>query len=233
MNRLNRVLLIIAIILAVATAILWFEPEIYSSLSALNPFSSRETGDIPMATTGTSPFVQPSANSPLPVASSVDPVSVSDQAAGKNDTDASEAREKELSPFEKDIQQRTESYQTKIYTYDPYQPPVLRNPFKRMVSTVYLEEEEEKIVEELVSEEAVRRFVQPELPPGSKFTGIISAGAEKLAILEIDEETYIVKEGDFLLDKFLIKSISDEKVVIDVNGFEITLQLGGGEATNE
>jgi hypothetical protein len=102
-----------------------------------------------------------------------------------------------------------------------------------MVSSVYLEEEEEKIAGELDSEEDVRRFVQPELPPDTNFTGLISAGDERLAILKIDNETYIAKEGDIILEKYLVKSIQDEKVIIDINGYEISLQLGGGEATND
>ena len=42
MNKVNRVLLIIVIILAVLTAIYWFKPDIITSLSALNPFVSEE-----------------------------------------------------------------------------------------------------------------------------------------------------------------------------------------------
>ena len=156
----------------------------------------------------------------------------SDENTSADDT-KQEEREIELSPFEKEIRQRHESYQTKIYTYNPYEPPVLRNPFQRIVSSVYIEDEtEERMAMELDSEEAIRRFVQPELPPGTKFTGIISAGDDKLAILEIDNETYIVKQGDIIMDKYLIKLIQDDKLVIDINGYEISLQLGGGEATN-
>jgi Tfp pilus assembly protein PilP len=129
--------------------------------------------------------------------------------------------------------QRHESYQTKVYTYEPYEVPVSRNPFQRIVNSVYLEDEEKEIAEELGSEEAVRRFVQPELPPNSRFTGLISSGDNKLAILEIDDETYIVKENDIILDRYLVKSIMDEKVIIDINGYEISLQLGGGGATND
>jgi Tfp pilus assembly protein PilP len=225
LSRLNRILLIIVIVLAAATAVLWFKPDILSSLSALNPFGS-EGETIPI-TTG-SLTAQPPRNSTTTALTT--PGSV---ANAPDNTASQEDREEVLSPLEKEIQQRHESYQTKIYTYEPYEPLVMRNPFQRMVSSVYLEEEEEKLAGELATEEDVRRFVQPELPPETKFTGIISAGETKLAIIEMDDETYIVKEGDLILDKYLIKSITDEKVVIDINGFEISLQLGGGEATND
>jgi hypothetical protein len=216
LSKLNRILLVIAIILGAVTAVYWFKPDIITSLSALNPFG----GEQQVPTTAVSP------STPAPRTSTQDSdVSVSD---------AENAREEEeMSPFEKEIRQRHESYQTKVYTYEPYEMPVVRNPFQRVVSSVYLEDEQAEIDKELSSEEAVRRFVQPELPPNSKFTGLISAGENKLAILEIDNETYIVKENDIILDRYLIKSIMDEKVIIDINGFEISLNLGGGEATNE
>jgi len=215
--------LIIVIILAVATAILWFEPDIMSSLSALNPFGGR--GETPPVTAGnmTAQSLQNRSD---------DPSLSSDSSSADDIREEVEEVEEELTPFEKEIRQRHESYQTKIYTYEPYEPLVMRNPFQRMVSSVYLEEEEEKLAGELATEEDVRRFVQPELPPNSRFAGLISAGDDKLAILEIDDDTYIVKEGDLILDKFLVKSIDDEKVIIEINGFEISLQLGGGEATN-
>jgi Tfp pilus assembly protein PilP len=213
--------LIIVIILAIVTAILWFFPDVLSSLSGLNPFGGgQNTTSTTISSSNVSETRTNTASTP-------------GDATNVAESNSLEENEQELSPFEEEIRQRHESYQTKVYTYEPYEPPVTRNPFERMVSSVYLEEEEEKVADELATEEDVRRFVQPELPPGSKFTGLISSGEEKLAILEIDEETYIVKEGDLILDKFLAKTIEDEKVVIDINGYEISLQLGGGEATND
>jgi Tfp pilus assembly protein PilP len=221
LSKLNRVLLIIVIILAIVTAILWFFPDVLSSLSGLNPFGGgQNTTSTTISSSNVSETRTNTASTP-------------GDATNVAESNSLEENEQELSPFEEEIRQRHESYQTKVYTYEPYEPPVTRNPFERMVSSVYLEEEEEKVADELATEEDVRRFVQPELPPGSKFTGLISSGEEKLAILEIDEETYIVKEGDLILDKFLAKTIEDEKVVIDINGYEISLQLGGGEATND
>jgi len=223
LSRLNRILLVIVIILAIITAILWFFPDVLSSLSELNPFGDGQD-TAPIATNRSNVAeTRPNTTTTPGNATTVDTV----------EGNRTEESEEELSPFEEEIKQRHESYQTKVFTYDPYEPPVARNPFHRIVSSVYLEEEEEKIAEELDSEETVRRFVQPELPPDSKFTGLISAGDDRLAILKIDNETYIAKEGDIILDKYLVKSIQDEKVIIDINGYEISLQLGGGEATND
>ena len=220
MSKLNRILLVIVILLGIITAVYWFQPDIITSLSALNPFGGEQQ-------VRTTPAVSPSA----PVTSTG--TQFSDIPAPDAENNREEEAEEELTPFEKEIRQRHESYQTKVYTYEPYEMPIVRNPFQRMVSTVYLEDEEIEIDKGLVSEEAVRRFVQPELPPNSKFTGLISAGDNKLAILQIDNETYIVKENDIILDRYLIKKIMDEKIIIDINGFEISLNLGGGEATNE
>jgi len=209
-----RILLIILIILGIVTTVYWLKPDIFSSL---NPFDGEDEDTM----TST-------ANLPSQTSQSV----TGTGSTANNGNEQSEETQEELSPFEKEIRQRHESYQTKVYTYEPYVPPVMRNPFQRIVSSVYLEDEEEAIAGALNTEEDVRRFVQPELPPASKFTGLISSGDAKLAILEIDDETYIVKEGDLILDKFLIKSIQEEKVIIDINGYGISLQLGGGEAPN-
>jgi hypothetical protein len=224
LSRLNRILLVIVIILAAVTAVYWFKPDIITSISALNPFG----GDNQEQTTAVSPSAQ------TPNTRSVNSNTQSNTDSLSNNENAkNEEIEEEMSPLEKEIMQRHESYQTKVYTYEPYEVPVSRNPFQRIVNSVYLEDEEKEIAEELGSEEAVRRFVQPELPPNSRFTGLISSGDNKLAILEIDDETYIVKENDIILDRYLVKSIMDETVIIDINGYEISLKLGGGEATNE
>ncbi|HOF03625.1 MAG TPA: hypothetical protein PLT58_06680, partial [Atribacterota bacterium] len=52
MSKLNRVLLVIVLILAAATALVWFKPELLSSfsLSNLNPFSRREkVAEVPVS----------------------------------------------------------------------------------------------------------------------------------------------------------------------------------------
>jgi hypothetical protein len=227
LSRLNRILLVIVIILAAVTAVYWFKPDIITSISALNPFG----GDNQEQATAVSPSAQTPNTRSVNTTTQNSTDSVSNAEIDENIEE--EEIEEEISPLEKEIMQRHESYQTKVYTYEPYEVPVSRNPFQRIVNSVYLEDEEKEIAEELGSEEAVRRFVQPELPPNSRFTGLISSGDNKLAILEIDDETYIVKENDIILDRYLVKSIMDETVIIDINGYEISLKLGGGEATNE
>lgn len=238
MSRLNRILLIVLVILAVVTALVWLKPDLLSSLSALNPFGGERKASTSVTPAPGSPTAQVSPAGQTGQTTVTTSPRTDTSNVGTADTTGLKEEEKEekeetLTPFEKEIQQRYESYQTKIYTYEPYQPPVMRNPFQRVVSTVYVSEEEEQLAEELSSEEAIRRFVQPELPPGSKYTGMISSGDTKLAILEMEDETYIVKESELILDKYLIKSIQDDKVIIVINSYEIILKLGGEEATNE
>lgn len=243
MSRLNRILLVIVIILAAATALVWFKPDLLSSfslssLSSLNPFS-REKKEVITTDTGTGtaqlPVTEITAGIAPDIAADV-PATVSMESPEPEEAEVKvvEVVEEELTPFEKEIKQRHESYETRIYTYKPYEPPVLRNPFQRIVSSVYVEEgEEERLAKELSSAEDIRRFVTPELPAGTKFTGLISSGDTKLAIIEMDEETYIAKEGDLIDDKYLIKSIQDDRVIIDINGYDIAQKLGGEEGVNE
>lgn len=246
MSRLNRILLVIVIILAAATALVWFKPDLLSSfslssLSSLNPFSrekkevvTTDMGTGTGAVTGTAqlPVTEMTADIAPDTAADV-PATVSMESPEPEEAEV-EVIEEELTPFEKEIKQRHESYETRIYTYKPYEPPVLRNPFQRIVSSVYVEEgEEERLAKELSSAEDIRRFVTPELPAGTKFTGLISSGDTKLAIIEMDEETYIAKEGDLIDDKYLIKSIQDDRVIIDINGYDIAQKLGGEEDINE
>lgn len=246
MSRLNRILLVIVIILAAATALVWFKPDLLSSfslssLSSLNPFSrekkevvTTDMGTGTGAVTGTAqlPVTEMTADIAPDTAADV-PATVSMESPEPEEAEVG-VIEEELTPFEKEIKQRHESYETRIYTYKPYEPPVLRNPFQRIVSSVYVEEgEEERLAKELSSAEDIRRFVTPELPAGTKFTGLISSGDTKLAIIEMDEETYIAKEGDLIDDKYLIKSIQDDRVIIDINGYDIAQKLGGEEDINE
>ncbi len=239
MSRLNRILLVIVIILAAATALVWFKPDLIpsfslSSLSSLNPFSREKKEAVITTDKGTSTAQLPVTEMTAGIAPDTDadiPATVSIESP---EPEEAEVVEEDLTPFEKEIKQRHESYETRIYTYKPYEPPVLRNPFQRIVSSVYVEEgEEERLAKELSSAEDIRRFVTPELPAGTKFTGLISSGDTKLAIIEMDEETYIAKEGDLIDDKYLIKSIQDDRVIIDINGYDIAQKLGGEEDINE
>lgn len=253
MSRLNRILLVIVIILAAATALVWFKPDLLSSfslssLSSLNPFSREKkevvttdmgtgtgavTGTAQLPVTEMTADIAPDTAADAPATVSIESPEI-EEAEIEAEIKVVEVVEEELTPFEKEIKQRHESYETRIYTYKPYEPPVLRNPFQRIVSSVYVEEgEEERLAKELSSAEDIRRFVTPELPAGTKFTGLISSGDTKLAIIEMDEETYIAKEGDLIDDKYLIKSIQDDRVIIDINGYDIAQKLGGEEDINE
>ena len=232
MSRLNRVLLIIVIILAAAAALVWFKPDLLpsfslSSLSSLNPFSrDKET----VVTTDTATAQMPPTSRTANTATSPD----SSIPIAKESPEPVEEKEEKLTPFELEIKQRHESYHTKIYTYKPYEPPISRNPFQRMVSSVYVGVgEEDRLGMELSSAEDIRRFVTPELPAGTKFTGLISSGETKLAIIEMDEETYIAKEGDLIEDKYFIKSIKDDRVIFEINGYEVAQKLGGEEDIND
>ena len=234
MSKLNRILLSIVIILAAAVVLVWFKPDLLSSfslssLSSLNPFS-REKKEV--ATTDIATAQQSLSNRTATTATDNDSLTPIAKESTEPEEDADE--DEELTPFELEIKQRHESYQTKIYTYKPYEPPVSRNPFQRMVSSVYVGEGEEgKLATELSSAEDIRRFVTPELPSGTKFTGLISSGETKLAIIEMEDDTFIAKEGDLIEDKYLVKSIKDDRVIIEINGYEVTQKLGGEEDIDE
>lgn len=243
MSKLNRILLIIVIILAAATALVWFKPDLLDTFSSyswadLNPFKGKhiaseikeESPDTPVPASAIAQL--PSPEQPL------EKSTTGQQPASAEKIESIRNQEGEeglnfLTPFEKDIKQRQDSYQSKIFTYEPYELPVHRNPFQRTVSTVYFSEAEEKLAQELGTEEDIRKFVQPELPPGTQYSGFISSGETKLAIIELEEETYIVKEGDTLLDNYLVILIETDKVIIDINGYSIPIKLGGEEAGND
>ncbi|MGE4412772.1 MAG: hypothetical protein AB7E45_03640, partial [Candidatus Caldatribacteriota bacterium] len=120
MSKLTRILLVILVILAVATALVWFKPDLLSSLSALNPFGGERKAATSVTPASGSPTAQvsPAGQSTITTSPRLDTSDV-----GTADTTSlKEEKEEILSPFEKEIQQRYESYQTKIYTYEPYQP---------------------------------------------------------------------------------------------------------------
>ena len=237
MSRLNRILLIIVIILAAAVALVWFKPDLLlsfslSSLSSLNPFG-RETKEV--VTTDITTAQQPLSNRTATTATGSDSPTLIAKESTEPVEEPVDKKDEELTPFEQEIKQRHESYQTKIYTYKPYEPPIARNPFQRIVSTVYVGEGEKgRLATELSSAEDIRRFVTPELPTGTKFTGLISSGETKLAIIEMEDDTFIAKEGEHLVeDKYLVKLIKDDRVIIEINGYEVTQKLGGEEDINE
>lgn len=232
--------MVIVIILAVATALVWFKPELFSSislssLSSLNPFASKRdvTASNDIATVEIPISTESGQNGIFSDSNELKSNTIEDTVP-EMEVEPEPEPEETLTPFERDVKQRHESYQTKIYTYQPYEPPVLRNPFQRVVGTVYVgEAEEEKLAKELSTVEDIRRFVTPELPIGTKFSGLICSGNTRLAIIELEDDTYIAKEGDLIEDRYLVKSIQDDRVIIEINGYEIAQKLGGEEDSNE
>ena len=135
---------------------------------------------------------------------------------------------KEKTEFEIEMEKRELGYTSKIFVYEPYQPPSNRNPFQK-VSTSYYLEEAIKSGEEV----DVLRFPKPELPPGTKLTGIIGSQDKKIAMIEMNGKTFIVNLYDILLDKYIVKEIKKDEVIIDFNGYFFSLKIGGEVSSNE
>jgi len=133
---------------------------------------------------------------------------------------------KEKTEFEIEVQQRKQSYEDKIFVYEPYKPPSNRDPFQKVSTFYYLEETPEK------QEEGILNFPKPELPPGTKLTGIIGSKDKKVAMIEMNGETFIVNLYDILLDRFIVKEIKNDEVIIDYNGYFFSVKLGGEDLSD-
>lgn len=138
----------------------------------------------------------------------------------------------EKTPFEIEMEKRKEAYENKIFVYKPYEPPSNRNPFQKVSTSYFLGEAAGKKGEE-GKEGSILRFPKPELPPGTKLTGIIGTEDKKLAMIEMNGETFIAKLYDILIDKYIVKEIKEDEVIIDFNGYDLFLKIGGEEASNE
>lgn len=138
---------------------------------------------------------------------------------------------KEKTEFEIEMENRKKGYEEKIFVYKPYEPPSNRNPFQKVSTSYFLEETAGK--EEEGEEGSALRFIKPELPPGTKLTGIIDSKNNKVAIIEMNEETFIANLYDILLDRYIVKEIKKDEVIIELNDYEFSIKLGGEEATNE
>ena len=134
---------------------------------------------------------------------------------------------KEKTEFEIEMEERKQSYEDKIFVYEPYEPPSNRNPFQRVSTSYYLGETAGK------EEEGVLRFPKPELPPGTKLTGIIGSKDNKVAIIVMGEETFIANLYDILLDRYIVKEIKNDEVVLELNDYEFSIKIGGEEASND
>ena len=128
---------------------------------------------------------------------------------------------KEKTEFEIEMEQRKQSYEDKIFVYEPYVPPSNRNPFQKVSTSYYLEETTGK------QEEGILKFPKPELPPGTKLTGIMGSKDKKVAMIEMNGETFIANLYDILLDRFIVKEINNDEVIIDYNGYFFSVKLGG------
>lgn len=147
-----------------------------------------------------------------------------------------EPEEKVKTKFDIEVEQREQGYENKIFIYEPYVAPSNRNPFEK-VSNFYTPElvvnKEQAGEGEQGSSDSPIRFIRPELPPGTLLTGIIDSPDKKIAIIEMNEETYIANLYDILLDRYIVKEIKKDEVVIDANGYLFSLKIGGEDLSDE
>ena len=140
---------------------------------------------------------------------------------------------KEKTEFEIEMENRKKGYEEKIFVYEPYEPPSNRNPFQKVTTSYFLEETAEKEEEEKEKEGSALRFIKPELPPGTKLTGIINSKDKKVAIIVMNEETFIANLYDILLDRYIVKEIKNDEVIIDYNGYFFSVKIGGEDLSDE
>jgi hypothetical protein len=136
---------------------------------------------------------------------------------------------KEKTEFEIEMEKRKQGYEEKIFVYEPYEPPSNRNPFQKVSTSYFLEETAEKEEEK----EGVLRFPKPVLPPGTKLTGIIGSKDNRVAIIVMNEETFIANLYDILLDRYIVKEIKKDEVIIDYNGYFFSVKIGGEDLSDE
>lgn len=147
--------------------------------------------------------------------------------------------EKKKTEFEIEMEERAQGYKNRIFVYEPYEPPSNRNPFQKVRTSDFLEESIEKgepIEKEEGEEEEekkVLRFPKPELPSGTKLSGIIYSKDKKVAIIEMSGETYIANLYDIISERYIIKEIKKDEVIIDFNGYFFSLKIGGEETLND
>jgi len=136
---------------------------------------------------------------------------------------------KEKTEFEIEMEKREQGYKNKIFVYEPYQPPSNRNPFQKVrnITPEGTRQGEEG------TEGQILRFPKPELPPGTKLSGIIDSKDKKVAIIEMNGETFIANLYDILLERCIVKEIKKDEVIIDINGYFFSLKIGGEDTSNE
>jgi type II secretory pathway component PulC len=136
---------------------------------------------------------------------------------------------KEKTEFEIEMEKREQGYKNKIFVYEPYQPPSNRDPFQKVRNII----SEEIGQGEEGTEGQILRFPKPELPPGTKLSGIIDSKDKKVAIIEMNGETYIANLYDIISEKYIVKEINNDEVIIDFNGYFFSLKIGGEDTSNE
>jgi len=137
----------------------------------------------------------------------------------------------EKTPFDMEMEKRKQAYEEKIFVYEPYEPPSYRNPFQR-VSTSYSEPEVATVEEGEAWWKQIAIY-KPELPPKTKLNGIVGSEKNRIAMIEMDGKTFIAKLYDILLDKYIVKEIRRDQVILEVDDYEFSLKIGGEEASNE
>jgi len=138
---------------------------------------------------------------------------------------------KEKTEFEIEMEKRKQGYEEKIFIYEPYEPPSNRDPFQKESTSYFLEETAGK--EEEGEEGSVLRFQKPVLPPGTKLTGIIDSKDNRVAIIVMNEETFIANLYDILLDRYIVKEIKNDEIIIDYNGYFFSVKIGGEDSSDE
>lgn len=140
----------------------------------------------------------------------------------------------EKSPFDIEMEKRKQAYEEKIFVYEPYEPPSSRNPFQR-VSTSSAEPKVSATEEEEEEEAWWKQVAQfkPELPPDTKLNGIVGSENNRIAMIEMDGNTFIARLYDILLDKYIVKDIQRDEVILEVDDYEFSLKIGGEETSNE
>ncbi|GAJ12294.1 unnamed protein product, partial [marine sediment metagenome] len=135
---------------------------------------------------------------------------------------------KEKTEIEIEMEKRKQGYEEKIFVYEPYEPPSNRNPFQKVSGSYFLEETAGKEEEE----GSALKFPKPVLPPGTKLTGIIGNKDNRVAIIEMNSETFIANLYDILLDRFIVKEIKKDEVIIDYNGYFFSVKIGGEDLSD-
>ena len=196
-----RILVIILIIVLLAGVIYLGYPLVFPDSSVKLPAAPAKTATTPRSIAA------------VAVKTETDPIAVA----------------KEKTGFDIEMEKRELGYTSKIFVYEPYQPPSNRNPFQK-VRNIPSEEIGQR---KEWTEGQIIQFPKPELPPETKLSGIIGSKNKNVAIIEMSGETYIANLYDIISDKYIVKEINKDEVIIDFNGYFFSLKIGGEDTSNE